>query len=253
MGQPKNTSWQKVSGWYKEAVGTSGHYYHQHVILPNSLRLLNLTPDSSLLDLACGQGVLGRAISPQLEYYGLDIAPSLIKFAKDNDKNPKHHYVVADAVEPLPFTKNDFTHATVILALQNLEKPALAIKNISRHLTKNGRLLLVLNHPMFRIPRQTSWGIDPQNKLQYRRTNRYFSPLKIPINARPGQGEAGPITWSFHHPLQDYVKYLKEAGFVITDLEEWVSDKESEGTAAKMENRGRSEFPLFMAILAERN
>jgi hypothetical protein len=41
---------------------------------------------------------------------------------------------------------------------------------------------------------------------------------------------------------------LKDAGFVIEEIEEWTSDKESEGRAGRMENRSRNEIPLFMAI-----
>lgn len=247
-----NTSWQKIAPWYEKSVGLSGHYYHQHLIIPGALRLLNLKPDSSLLDLACGQGVLGRQINPQTEYYGLDLAPSLIKFAKQNDSSPKHHYAVADITKPLPLTKTDFSHASIILALQNLENPAFVLNNAAKYTKVGGQLLLILNHPTFRIPRQSSWEIDPQNKLQSRRINRYLSPLKIPINAHPGRANVGPVTWSFHQPLSAYFKFLKDNHFVVTDLEEWASDKESEGKAAKMENRGRSEFPLFLALLAQK-
>ncbi len=253
MKPPKNTSWQGVARSYEKSIGQSGHYYHQHLVLPNSLKLLHLNPDSSLLDLACGQGVLGRQVGPQIEYAGLDLAPSLIKFAKQNDPSPRHTYLVSDIEKPLPLAKTNFSHAAIILALQNLAHPELVIKTAARHLQPSGRFLLVLNHPAFRIPRQSSWEIDPQNKLQYRRINRYLSPLEIPINAHPGRGETGPITWSFHHPLSDYFRFLKQNHFVVTDLEEWASDKESVGKAAKMENRGRSEFPLFLALLAQKS
>jgi hypothetical protein len=37
---------------------------------------------------------------------------------------------------------------------------------------------------------------------------------------------------------------------VIDALEEWTSDKESEGKASRMENKARSEFPLFLALRA---
>lgn len=252
MFQPKNTSWQNVSKGYIDSVGTSGHYFHQHVVLPNAIRLLNLKSDSTLLDLACGQGVLARTINPSVEYYGLDLAPSLIKFANNSDKNPRHHFKVADVQKLLPLEKKDFTHATILLALQNIENPKEAIRTASKHLVEYGLLLIVINHPMFRIPRQTSWEIDPANKIQYRRVNRYLSPLKIPINANPGKGEQGELTWSFHHSLQDYVSFLKENRFKIVDLEEWISDKVSRGPAAKMENQSRTEFPLFMALLAEK-
>jgi len=38
---------------------------------------------------------------------------------------------------------------------------------------------------------------------------------------------------------------------VIEKIEEWASDKDSVGKAAKMENRARAEIPLFMAIQAK--
>ncbi|MFA6361655.1 MAG: SAM-dependent methyltransferase, partial [Candidatus Shapirobacteria bacterium] len=59
----ENSSWQKVSKWYNQSVGDEGHYYHQHVIMPNLKRILNLKDNESLLDLACGQGVLERNMS----------------------------------------------------------------------------------------------------------------------------------------------------------------------------------------------
>ena len=45
-----NTSWQKVGGWYKKTVGELGLYYHQHVILPNVGRLLNLKASEKVID-----------------------------------------------------------------------------------------------------------------------------------------------------------------------------------------------------------
>ena len=76
-----------------------------------------------------------------------------------------------------------------------------------------------------------------------------MTPLEIPINAHPGE-EGSPMTWSFHHPIEDYANYLFGNGFLIEKIEEWTSEKKSEGKAAKMENRARDEFPMFMAILA---
>jgi hypothetical protein len=46
---------------------------------------------------------------------------------------------------------------------------------------------------------------------------------------------------------------LNKAGFMIAKIEEWTSDKESEGKTAKQENRARAEFPLFMAIQAQKS
>jgi SAM-dependent methyltransferase len=243
-----DTSWHKVGKWYNEKIGDRGSYYHEHVVLLAVLRLLKLNQNSSLLDLGCGQGVLARQIPKNVKYTGVDAAASLITFAKKLDHNPNHQFIVSDVTQPLPVT-DKFTHAAIILALQNIETPALAIANAASHLATGGKLIMILNHPAFRIPRQSSWGIDENSKLQYRRENIYMSGLKIPITMHPGEGKS-PVTWSFHEPISAYTKMLAENHFVIEALEEWTSDRESVGKAGKMENRSRAEFPLFLAILA---
>ena len=58
---------------------------------------------------------------------------------------------------------------------------------------------------------------------------------------------------SFHRPLSSYAEALAKAGFVIANLEEWKSNRVSEtGPRAKAENKARNEFPLFMAIDAQK-
>lgn len=251
MKQAPKTSWHKVGTWYNKTVGDRGHYYHEHVVLPGALRLLNLKPTDSLLDLACGQGVLARRIPKEVRYLGIDSAPSLIEFAKKQDHNPRHHFIVGDVTEVSAISEQ-FSHAAIILALQNIEHPTHAIQNAAHSLAPRGKLVIVLNHPAFRIPRQSGWGIDEGNKIQYRRENIYMSPLKIPITMHPGEAK-GPITWSFHLPISSYTTMLTDNGFVIERLEEWTSDRESTGGAAKMENRGRAEFPLFLAIACRKD
>ena len=248
----QQTSWEPVSEWYNNKVGKAGHYYHQQVVVPRALRLLALRDGSSVLDLAAGQGVLARHLPENIYYQGIDVAPSLIAEAKKSNQIPLHHFTVADITRPtLPIQKKDFTHAAIILALQNIAQPEKALQTAAQYLRPSGQLVIVLNHPCFRIPRQSSWEIDPKNKTQFRRIDRYLSPLKIPITAHPGQRRS-TVTWSFHQPLAAYTQMLHDAGFVIEVMEEWVSDKKSEGTVAKMENRSRSEFPLFLAILAKK-
>lgn len=249
----KNTSWQPVSEWYNQSVNKDGNYYHQHVVLPNSLRLLDLekTPHASVLDLACGQGVLERAIPKHLQYCGVDLAPNLITYAKKNKASQAHDFYIGDVSKKLSIAKQKFTHATCILAIQNIRESANMIRNAAEFLISEGHFLIVMNHPCFRIPRQSSWGTDETKKTQYRRIDRYMSELEVPITANPGQ-HSSQVTWSFHRPLSSYVTQLAAAGFVIESLEEWCSDKVSQGKAAKMENRGRSEFPLFLAILAKK-
>lgn len=247
----KSTSWQQVSPWYNKLVGAEGHYYHEHVVMPGVLRLLDLKVTSSLLDLGCGQGILAKKIPTIARYQGWDSAPALIQTARSSIRKLNYDFAVRDVTKKSAGEKGQFSHAAFLLALQNMEYPASALRTAAQHLQPHGKLILVLNHPCFRIPRQSGWGIDEKTKQQYRWVNRYKTAMKIPIEMHPGERNSA-VTWTFHHSLQDYSEMLTSAGFLITTIEEWTSTKESVGSAARMENRARSEFPLFLTIVAEK-
>lgn len=246
----RDTSWQNEAKSYNKAVGEEGHYYHQHSVIPGVIKLLNLKKGDSVLDLGCGQGVLARAIPSDISYTGIDNSNDLVKMAQKMDNNSLHEYITASATKQLKLSKQ-FSHATIVLALQNMELPEIAIENASNLLKKQGKLVIVLNHPHFRIPRQSGWG-EHANKIQYRYVNRYLTPMQIPILMHPSQ-KSSSTTMSFHFPLSSYTKWFQKHGFLIETIEEWTSDKVSEGKAARSENRARSEFPLFMAIKCVKN
>lgn len=244
----RKTSWKGVSDWYDSIVGEKGHFYHQHVILPNVLRLLNLRPKDRLLDLGCGQGVLSRQLPRGVEYVGIDIAESLLAAARRYPGSERKSFIRGDLTQPWPLSgQAPFTHAACILALQNIEKPEVVFEELAKVVTPNATVVFVLNHPYFRIPRQSRWGFDEATKTQTRELFSYMSPQRIPIVTHPGKG--GAQTWSFHRPLSDYTKMSHQHGFVIETIEEWCSPKESTGSAARHENKARREFPLFMALI----
>ena len=250
----EDTTWETSSSWYDKIVGEKGHYYHQQVIIPRILNILEREkyPQPHLLDLACGQGVLARHLPKGIKYLGIDGAASLIDAAKQYAPKSPHQFFLHDLSHPLELPFKEFSHATCILALQNMANPAQLLRTAFAHLRRGGLLIVVLNHPTFRIPRQSGWGVDEQKKLQYRRVDRYMTELKIPIQTQPSKQEASEETWSFHHPISYFSAQLKQAGFVLDLIEEWCSDKKSVGKTAPMENRSRQEFPLFMTLIAKK-
>jgi SAM-dependent methyltransferase len=240
----KTTSWQSAHRWYHENVGQEGLYYHQHIILP---KLLDKIKGAPIVDMGCGQGVLGRKIDPGTPYEGYDISPALVRLARKQDPSPLHYYHVHDCMRPIS-SKTLFKEGVCLLAAQNMESLPALFATTKQILKPGGTFHLVLNHPCFRIPRQSSWEVDESKKIQYRRIDRYLSPLKIPIQVNPGKGSHSPETWSFHFSLSDLIKAAQAAGFCLFDLEEWISDKKSTGSKAKMENRAREEIPLFLYV-----
>ncbi len=255
------TDWGEVADWYDQLVGESGSEYHREVVLPNTLRLLAAKPGEQALDLACGQGVLCRLLAAKgVESTGIDAAPELIRAARDRGPaaNPSIgaepsapiHYQVADARDITFFPANHFDAVACVLAIQNIHPIGPVLTGASRVLKVGARLVLVMMHPAFRGPKETRWGWDELEKIQYRRTDRYLLPRKTPIVTHPGKAP-GKYTWTFHKPIEAYVKALRNAGLLIDAIEEWPSHKKStSGPRAPAENMAREEIPMFMAIRA---
>jgi ubiquinone/menaquinone biosynthesis C-methylase UbiE len=250
----KQCGWENVANWYIHLTGKEGHYYHKEIIIPKVLSFLKKNNIKKILDLAAGQGVLERAIPQQVDYCGIDISQALIKEARDKCKSKSHRFIVADVTsEKIPLDDKDFEAVTIILALQDIKDSMALFKNAHRYLKEQGLMIIVMNHPCYRIPRQTSWHINEKNRTQSREINGYMSSFEIPISVNPGKGEHSEQVTYYHHSLSTYSNFLNQAGFHIQSIEEWISDKESTGPKAKMENRARSEIPLFLCLICKKN
>ena len=251
-GAPKKTHWAPVAEWYDQLVGESGSEYHRQVVLPGVMRLLAPKPGEAALDVACGQGVLCRLLAQRGAHVtGVDAAAELIRAARERGGPDAIEYRVADARE-LDFLPADrFDLAACVLAIQNVHPIAPVFDGVARALRDRGRFVIVMMHPHFRGPKETHWGWDERAGVQYRRVDRYLEPRKTPIVAHPGADASQTYTWTFHKPLEAYVKSLRSAGLLVDTIEEWPSHKTSQpGPRAAAENRARAEIPLFMAIRA---
>lgn len=244
------TDWGLVARWYDELVGESGSEYHREVVIPGTLRLLGLKAGDTLLDVACGQGVLCRIVHEQgVHATGVDAAPELVRLARQRS-DPAVQYHVGDARDLSFLPAGQFTAATCILAIQNIHPILPVFQSVRRSLVDGGRFVMVMMHPCFRGPKETSWSWDEARRVQYRRVDRYLIPRKAPIVMNPGKAP-DKYTWSFHKPIESYVKALRNAGLLIDAIEEWTSHKTTKaGPRAHSENTARKEIPLFMAVRA---
>ena len=250
--QRKQTLWDQASRWYDSLVGMSGSDYHQTIVMPGVLKLLELKAGRRVLDLACGQGVfsrflLGKKIKPE----GLDSSEELLRMARSHSVKPITYHL-GNAGDGKLLDGQEFDGIACLLAVQNMEKVEPVFQNVARWLKPKGKFVMVLTHPCFRIPRQTHWGWDDEKKIEYRRVDRYANEMKIPILTPPFIDKVN-FTMTYHRPLQNYFSALLKAGLCVDSLEEWMSNKESApGKRSRGENRARKEVPLFMAIRAVR-
>jgi ubiquinone/menaquinone biosynthesis C-methylase UbiE len=231
--------------------------YQKEVILPNILRLLGDVKDKVVLDLACGPGFFVREyLKNGARVIGIDISPELIDFGKKEmikEKMPNVEWFVSGAEKIDMIPANSVDAITIILALQNIERMADVFKECARVLKSDGKLHLVINHPTFRIPKQSEWGWDESKQGQYRRVDKYLTESKEKIDMHPGEEER-EYTYSFHRPLQVFFKNLANAGLCVTRLEEWISNRlPPTGKKFKALNASRQEIPMFMYLQVAKN
>ena len=116
-------------------------------------------------------------------------------------------------------------------------------------LRPGGRIVLLMTHPAFRVPRQSGWGFDENRKLQYRRVDRYLTPLPVPMK----QHESG-VTISFHRPISDYINTLATVGLLTERMEEIASgDNTLNKKRTKAEKLADAEIPLFLGCVQGRS
>ncbi len=271
------TDWGKVADWYDELVGDLGSEYHREVIIPGVLRMLELKQGHGggtgaekpaprkILDLACGQGVLCRKLATMGHVVvGIDAAAPLIGAAKKRAETDQQNivYEVADATKLVDengklmsgLQAGAFDAVTLVLAVQNLSPLSPVWHACHAALKPGGALVIVMMHPCFRIPKQSSWLWQEDNDgAQVRLTRQYLSSATIAIKTHPGDTKDDSTTPHFHRPLQAYINTLANAGLPVDHLEEWASHKTTPpGPRKAALDRARKEIPLFMALRARK-
>ena len=283
------SSWDHVADWYASLIEERGSDHHEKLIIPGTVRLLDPKPNERIIDVACGQGNLCRALaSLGAACTGIDASPRLIEAAariRVHGAGVQPTFLTGDARSLTDLKVPPFDAASCVMALMNIEPLSPVFAGVASLLKPGGRFVGVILHPAFRSPGQTSWAWDsgegqtprsdgpPKTSArhartpreaarptaaarQFRRVDGYLSNGRRSVVMNPGaaaKGKEAVTTWTFHRPLQQYVKLLADAGFMIDALEEWPSLRTSQpGPTAAEENRARREIPMFLAIRAVR-
>jgi SAM-dependent methyltransferase len=231
------------------------------VIIPNVIeKLENFVGGSAsgsaggkVVDIACGEGTVTHRIKEAgYNPIGMELSQDLVNNARHN--YPEINFVKEDArnfSDGFKKSVQGCDAVVCVLSLQNIDKLEPVVENVSEILSEGGIFVVVLNHPYFRIPKVTRWDFEGHEK-QNRVVEKYLSDQKFSILAHPGS-EKSEATYSYHRPLEEYIKAFNKFGLALIDMDELISTKESEpGKRAEAENVARNEIPLFMTLVARK-
>ena len=249
-----DTAWEGQAEWYDQHQGQDGDDFYRELILPAVLGQLQIARGRRVLDVCCGQGVLGRALAERgVTSVGVDASPTLVEAARKR-AGPLERHVVGDARDlPAAVGGEAFDAAAIVLALQDLDPIEPVLAGVASLLRPGARLAIVLTHPCFRIPKRTGWGWDERDGIQYRRIEAYVSPLQVPIKTHPGMPADPSRTTSFHRPLATYLNALGASGLAVIGCDELCSHRRgTRGVRWAAEDRAAKEIPQFLVLAAVR-
>jgi SAM-dependent methyltransferase len=242
-------SWDPVADWYTGWVGAEGSEHHRRLAIPALLELLAPAPGERILDVGCGPGVLAPHVAGAgARYTGVDASRKLVRFAR------RHHgadgrFLVGDATrlrESAELDAGGFDAAAFLLSIQDIDPLEDALAAAAWALRDGGRIVLLMTHPCFRVPRQSGWGWDEGRRLRFRRIDSYLGRLAVPMKAHAGGG----ATRSYHRPLSAYVNGLAACGLYVDRIREIPRPSEAPGPHARAERRASEEIPLFLGLRA---
>lgn len=246
--------WDAVAAWYDGWMGKGGSEHHKRLAVPAVIQLLNPQPDELILDIGAGQGVLAPHVAKAgANYTGVDVSPKLLSYARQY--HGEHgRFLRADAVrlhEESSMQADLFDAIVFLLSIQDMNPLDGVLRSAAWALKPGGRVVILMTHPAFRVPRQSGWGFDEDRKLQYRRVDRYLTPLPVPMKQHPGK-ESG-VTISFHRPLSEYINTLAACGLLVDHMDEIpLGDNSLKKNRTEAEKMADDEIPLFLVLRARK-
>lgn len=198
----------------------------------------------AVLDGGCGEGCLSRYLAVRgAAVYGIDTSGALIA-AAEQERERLHltiEYQVA-SLEAIPYPSKKFDIVVCNHVMSDLANPAAALKEIGRVTKPGGKLVLLMLHPCFYTAsaERSNHGDLP--------VDAYFSTRRIDQRFNVAGIESPDEVHMNFRPLEDYMSFLADSGYVVTRL------FEPHPTAEQMKQEWwRKNFvkPLFILVVGK--
>lgn len=212
--------WDEAAHIWDATYGEYGDAYRQNIFNPAILSLLDDVRGKKVLDAGCGAGYFSRLLAERgAKVTGVDLSGEFLEIARryERMKPLGIRYERADLANLSRIPSRHFDLVVSVYVLSDTRDCRRAIGEIARVLKSRGRFLFLTAHPCFGW--QTGgWERNPKDSERredsvYFKVDEYFSRGTL-----QSQWGALPILFSFHRPLSDYFRFLKEHGFLVRDL-----------------------------------
>ena len=231
-------SYDEIADWYNESIRTN--MLMHDLDFPPIFDLLGDVRGQRICDLACGQGVLSRALVERgAEVVGVDLSAKMLEFARHAEEaEPLGIVYLQDDAHTLT-TLDDASFDGVLcnFALTDIPDLKATFQSVKRILRPLGWFIFSITHPCFLTP-SSGWLTEADGVIH--RTVRGYFNEKFWQSDNP-HGVRGKVG-AYHRTLSTYINTLAEAGLLLERL------IEPQTTRDRDVRKGYSEVPaLFVA------
>jgi 2-polyprenyl-3-methyl-5-hydroxy-6-metoxy-1,4-benzoquinol methylase len=228
LNREAQADWERIAGWWDAQVGENANL----VVRPAVRRLLDLSPNERVLELACGNGALARELARDgAQVLATDFSATFLRLAEERTRDypdlaDRIEYRLVDATDPAQLASlgsgQEFDAAVCVMGLMDMPVLDPLMSAVARLLKPNGRFVWSVVHPCFNT-RGGSMMIEQEDRggelvTTYAvKITRYLEPLAV-----RGLGIIGqPVPhYSFERPLSMLLASGFRAGLVLDGLEE---------------------------------
>ena len=222
--------WEQNASFWDERMG-EGNRYHNELVAPAQERLLDLTRDDLVLDIACGNGQFARRMA-QLgaRVVASDFSEGMIERARSRTTENADliEYSVIDATDQgamMALGERRFDAAVCTMALMDISSIEPLISSLGHLLKPGGRFVFSVTHPCFNSPR-TPMLLEQEDRSGQMvakhsiRVSEYIRPAATKGVAMLGLAPH----YYFDRPISMLFNMCFGAGFALDGIEEPVFD-----------------------------
>jgi SAM-dependent methyltransferase len=197
-------------------------------------------PGRQTLEIGCGEGRVARDLKARgHRVVAIDSSPTLLRYAREADSGSR--YELADATA-LPFADSSFDLVVAYNSLMDVSDMPAAVREAARVLEAGGQFAVCVTHPLNDAGSFDSDAPDAAFVIR----DSYFGRRTF-----EGRFERDGLRMTFHgwmYALEDYVRALETAGFVIERLRE--PSATDEARERRPAYRRWQRVPMFLQVRA---
>jgi SAM-dependent methyltransferase len=219
--------WNQKAAFWDALHGDDGNRFHRTLVGPAVEALLGPCSDESVLDIACGSGVMARRLaSLGARVTAVDFSEELLARARAREHAGEPiRYCLGDATDEAGLAalgEGSFDAVVCTMALMDLPVIAPLYRSARRLLKSAGRLVVVTAHPAFNSNNPIFFAelSDEGGTLRRRSGIKLESYLDVPpVKAVGAPGEPNSHYY-YHRPLHELLSEAFDAGLVLDGLVE---------------------------------